>query len=147
MLGYTETHHQPHRLCRYRCGRSGVCSAIANVVKELTHSELLQYTVEPLYFIWCLNRLPFDWRNLTGYLEAVLLQTFVFTYGYFFCGCGMALAIGFFMIIRSAVKDMSYILHSINKCANDTRRDHSSRMLEKLSAFVQLHSNIKQLRE
>lgn len=60
-----------------------------------------------------------------------------------YMGCIITLAFGGFMFATAVVEDLNGELHSINKMTNDDRSRNE--MYKKLSKFIRIHANTKQL--
>lgn len=87
------------------------------------------------------QRFPFDWDNLRGYLVAVILQHGFLIYEYVIIACSFALLFGVYRIVLSATKEIKRILHSMNEEAQT--KGNQLKIL--LSEYIDVHTAIKQL--
>lgn len=89
------------------------------------------------------KRFPYNWKNPTGYLVAVFIQSFMATYEFQYMGYLILLAFGTFMFIIAFVKIMKNELNSINKMASDTKS--CKKMYKILSKFNRTYATVRQL--
>lgn len=93
-----------------------------------------------------MKRLPFDTKNLCGYLMGMALQSIIIRCACIFSANFLSLGIGCFIFVISSIRDMKGTLRSINKNAKSNEIvANRSRSLKRLSEFIQLHSKTKQL--
>lgn len=118
--------------------------------KPISNKNYEQEVFLELKSIDCINigfdlffRLPFDWKNPLGYLVAVAATSIMASDPLHYMGCFLFLFYGVYMFSISIVKDLKGQLHSINKLARGKKC--RADMYKKLSKFIRLHADIKQL--
>lgn len=89
------------------------------------------------------NRMPFDWKNPTGFLVAVIIQYIFDVITLSVSAWSAALNIGAVLFIFTLIKDIRRSLKPINDNAKSTTRKRQA--MQQLSDYIQLHSNVKQL--
>lgn len=77
-------------------------------------------------------RLPFDWRNPTGYVIAILMLMRIVEMPLHFIGCFVSLASACFLFSMSLAKDVQDDIHAINKNTRkkQTRADIHKQFIE-----------------
>lgn len=90
-------------------------------------------------------RIPFDWKNPTGYLVADTALILCGGIPLQYVACFIFLPFGVFMFQTEIVKDLERMLHTVNKMAR--AKTFRMRMYKKLSQFIRLHADTKQLSE
>lgn len=99
-------------------------------------------------FFWfsITNRLPYDWKNPTGYLITVSMQWFLASWIFQYIGCMVFLGFASFIIAISVIKILNGELHPINKMSSDKiSRKSRQNLYEKFFKFIYTHANSKQL--
>lgn len=89
------------------------------------------------------SRFPFDWKNLVGYLSAVIFEYLFTLYEFVYVGSFTTYGIGFFIFSFTAYRDIIRNLESINKHAK-LKRKHS-KIFKQLVTFFHYYSNVKEL--
>lgn len=89
------------------------------------------------------KRIPYNWKNPTGYLVTVFLQIYLSVSTYRFVGCLNFIAFGAFMFSITPVKILKNELHAINGMAR--RKKFRKNMFKKLSEFIRSNALHKQL--
>lgn len=93
---------------------------------------------------WVLQRLPFDWKNLYGYLAAVIFQYIVTACIFLVVSSTLSMGIGTMIFQLAMLKDLRYSLQEIHN--NATTTDENGRQaLDQISVFIDFHLLIKQL--
>lgn len=89
------------------------------------------------------KRLPFDWRNPTGYLLAIVIEFLVAFCVLSFIACFSTFAFGSFMFALSFAKDLIAEVNSINKCMRTGKSE--TKILKRFVKSIALHADMKQL--
>lgn len=90
-----------------------------------------------------IQRLPFDWKNPSGFLLAICFQYAALFYASRYLACFLTLAFGLFMFTFSYVKDMIAQVHSIDKYAKAKLSEQD--VLNRLAEIIDMHSDIRVL--
>lgn len=88
-------------------------------------------------------RFPFEWSNLLGYLIAFAIEYLESILVHLSTLCFMSFIAGSFMMLISMTKDLKGDVTSINELPNP--KENRLELLKKISAFIQYHSDAKQL--
>lgn len=87
--------------------------------------------------------MPFDWKNLPGYLVAFVIQSTIVWHNFCFTACLVTFGIGMFLFVITITKDIKFCLHQVNKKAKN--KNHQLDANKKLSKFIESFSLAKQL--
>lgn len=90
-----------------------------------------------------LSRFSFDWKNPSGYLLAVGIQTAMAFCVYYFLTCFAALTLGCFLFSFSFSKEMCKNLRSLNEMAKTSQSE--ANIFKECTEFISFHSRLKQL--
>lgn len=88
-------------------------------------------------------RLPFDWKNPTGYMAASVFNFIIFREMYRFIGVLVVYGIAAVLYGIPIVKDMETIIKSTNDIVKTKLNDAEA--FKQLGEFIKLHSEIKRL--
>lgn len=93
-----------------------------------------------------MKRFPFDTKKLWGYLMGIVVESIIIRCACIFSANFLGLGIGCFLFLFSSVRDMKGTLRSINKNAKTRSMvANRARTLKQFFAFIQLHSESRQL--
>lgn len=143
----TKMYYQLWHLLHHRRGTRFILFAITNVVNFII--------IDVIYLITChlnswnaffvaLKRFPFDWNGPLGYLIAVVLEYFIFSYEYLVIACTLSLRIAAFCFTISVIQEIHGTLNSINRETN-ANVNESNELKLLLCEFIRLHVSVKQL--
>lgn len=96
-------------------------------------------------FILHLYRIPFDTKNLVGYLIAVTIQFIQTTTNCFNNANLLSLGTGAFWLLVTATEYIKYDLSEFNKYNRNIKGKGKLNQLKMFCESVQLYSNIKKL--
>lgn len=87
------------------------------------------------------NRFPFDWRNPTGYLIAILLQTTMVASVMNDFSASWLFMVAMFLYLRALSKDLKRSVKHINR--NAKMKESRSRILEQLTESLEFFWRLK----
>lgn len=99
------------------------------------------------FWMFCFNlcSVPFDWKNLHGYLVVFVWQSVVLWHNFCFTSSLVTLGIGNFLFAITSTKDIKFSLHRLNKRAKRQRYKYDAN--RRLSEFIKMFPKTKQLSE
>lgn len=91
-------------------------------------------------------RFPFDSKNLSGYIIAVILQYIILAYELFVVACTISIVNGALWFTISTTIDLKFILKSINRNGKSYARESDlKKFIKLLHELIYMHANVKQL--
>lgn len=93
------------------------------------------------FFVFILQRLPFNWKNPFGYLAAITLQYALTRCFFIYVGSFASFSVGAFLFSWAMSKDVKCSLNPINRKRNARKR--TPKIFWQLTKFIQIHSDSK----
>lgn len=132
MLPLMRTVKVKHLNCQWQYGE------LAN-----TFSESSDRCSKIFFSIWKWSRFPFDTQSPSGYLVAVILESFVCSYYFFVMASTTTIGIGTYLFLLAPIKDIKATVFSIDK--KDKSKKTRIENVQQLCEFVEFHADTKQL--
>lgn len=112
------------------------CSNVACRISNIVNSSVFLFLQSDLRF-------PFDTKNLTGFLIAVVIEYIFLLNLNFLMTSFMSIAIGPNLILISITQDLKCSLKTLNRNARVNKNE--TEITQQFNQIIQLHSNAKQL--
>lgn len=119
---------------------------MVSLIKTLAthlHLSVSNQCVLNIFFLKCVPRLPFDWRNPFGYLIAIAIHCILFWYETMIGACPLVSAFGYYYFGIAASKCIKGSLFSIAQSID--AKINKKHIFDQLAEFIELHSSVEQL--